>query len=59
MIARVRGGYCEGPGLRLTCVEATRFFGLEERTCRGILTGLVAAGFVKSAGEAFVRAVFR
>ena len=58
-IARVRSGYSEDPGLRLTCLQATRFFGLEERTRRGILTGLVAAGFLKSAGEVFVREMLR
>jgi len=58
-IQRIRCEYAEDPGLRLTCRQATRFFGLEQRTCQAILTALVAEGFLRStAGEAFVRALF-
>jgi hypothetical protein len=58
-LQRIRCEYIEDPGLRLTCRQATRFFGLEQRTCQAILAALVAEGFLRStAGEAFARALF-
>ena len=43
---RVRKAYCDQPGLRLTLAQASRLWGLDERTCARVLTSLVAMGFL-------------
>ena len=52
-VDRIYGEYLEMPGLRLTCAQAQRLWGLDSNTCTGALLSLVDAGFLRctSAGE--------
>ena len=43
---RICGEFLEMPGLRLTCAQAQRLFGLSEDTCRRVLEALVADRFL-------------
>lgn len=43
---RIREEFEEAPGLRVTVREASRFWDLDEMTCRQILARLRAAGFL-------------
>jgi hypothetical protein len=57
LVQRIREEFEEAPGLRLTLREASRFWGLDERTCGQVLTRLVTAGFLsKGADERYRRA---
>jgi hypothetical protein len=47
MLQRVCGEFLEMPGLRLTCKQAQRLWGLDEPTCRALLEFLVGAGFLR------------
>jgi hypothetical protein len=47
-IQRVCGEFLEMPGLRLTCAQAQRLWGLTEPTCRALLEFLVDAKFLRS-----------
>lgn len=56
LVHRICGEFLEMPGLRLTCAQAQRLFGLNDDTCRGILEALVANRFLaRSAGGMYVR----
>ena len=56
LLQRICAKYLEMPGLRLTCRQAERFWGLDERTCREALDRLVDAGFLRRAGgDAYAR----
>ena len=46
MLRRISGEYLEMPGLRLTCEQAQRLWGLDPDTCRELLSELVAARFL-------------
>jgi len=46
LLRRVRGEFVEMPGLHLTLPQAQRLWGLDERTCREILTALVDMRFL-------------
>ena len=46
IIERVYSEFMEMPGLRLTCAQAQRLWGLDERTCRTLLGFLVDARFL-------------
>ena len=46
MIQRVYSEFMEMPGLRLTCEQAQRLWGLDAETCRQLLEFLVDAGFL-------------
>lgn len=46
MLQRVYGEFLEMPGLRLTCQQAQRLWGLDEQTCHQILELLVDARFL-------------
>jgi hypothetical protein len=46
LVARVRGEYCEMPGLRLTVWQACRLRQLEMSTCERLLEQLVREGFL-------------
>jgi hypothetical protein len=46
LVRRICGEFLDMPGLRLTCAQAQRLFGLNEDTCRGILEALVADRFL-------------
>jgi Fic family protein len=45
-IDRVRAEYCEAPGLRLTLEQASRFLGLDAKTCERAFQELEKAGFL-------------
>ena len=46
LLRRVYGEFLEMPGLRLTCQQAQRLWGLDEGTCRQVLEFLVDARFL-------------
>ena len=46
MLQRICGEFLEMPGLRLTCQQAQRLWGLDERTCLEVLEFLVDAKFL-------------
>ena len=46
LLQRVYGEFLEMPGLRLTCQQAQRLWGLDEPTCRELLDFLVDARFL-------------
>jgi response regulator of citrate/malate metabolism len=45
-LQRIYGEFLEMPGLRLTCQQAQRLWGLDEQTCRELLDFLVEAKFL-------------
>lgn len=46
VMLRIRSEYLEMPGLRLTCSQAQRLFGIGEQVCAKLLDDLVAHGFL-------------
>jgi hypothetical protein len=42
LLRRVYGEFLDMPGLRLTCAQAERLFGMDEDTCRRLMEALVA-----------------
>ena len=46
MLQRILGEYREMPGLRLTCDQAQRLWGLDRITCCDLLGELVSASFL-------------
>ena len=50
LLQRVCGEFLEMPGLRLTCKQAQRLWGLDEPTCRELLEYLVDAEFLRHSG---------
>jgi hypothetical protein len=46
LLRRVYGEFLEMPGLQLTCRQAQRLWGLDERTCAELLEFLVDAKFL-------------
>ena len=46
-LERMCGEYLEMPGLRLTCRQAQRLWGLDEATCLELLNVLLDAGFLR------------
>ena len=53
---RVRGEYCEMPGLRLTLVQAQRLWGLDALAAQSVIRALVDARFLRPATDGtFVR----
>jgi hypothetical protein len=46
MLRRISGEYLEMPGLRLTCEQAQRLWGLDHDTCSELLTELVRSSFL-------------
>ena len=46
MLQRIYGEFLEMPGLRLTCDQAQRLWGLDARTCRELLAFLVEVKFL-------------
>ena len=46
MLRRISGEYLEMPGLRLTCEQAQRLWGLDHATCSELLGELVASSFL-------------
>lgn len=47
MLLRIRSEYLEMPGLRLTCRQAQRLWGVDEHTCAQLLDSLVEAKFLQ------------
>jgi hypothetical protein len=57
LIARVRGEYCEMPGLQLTVTQACRLWQVDTRTCEMLLEQLVHEEFLcKTAKGAYAAA---
>jgi hypothetical protein len=46
LVARVRGEYCEMPGLQLTVTQASRLWQIDAFTCEVLLEQLVHDGFL-------------
>jgi hypothetical protein len=46
LVARIRGEYCEMPGLRLTFAQACRLWQLDAHTCQTLLEQLVREAFL-------------
>ena len=46
LLTRIRSEFVEMPGLHLTLAQAQRLWGLDERTCREVLTALVDMRFL-------------
>jgi hypothetical protein len=46
LVARVRGEYCEMPGLRLTVSQACRLWHVDISTCEMLFEQLVREGFI-------------
>jgi hypothetical protein len=46
IVRRARAEYLEMPGLRLTCAQAQRLWGLDRHTCDELLTTLTRAHFL-------------
>ena len=56
VLLRVRGEYCEMPGLRLTLVQAQRLWALDALAAQSVLRALVDARFLRPAPDGtFVR----
>jgi hypothetical protein len=51
LIARIRAEYREGPGLRLTIIQASRFLGLDAITCERAFEELADAGFLSRCSD--------
>ena len=51
ILQRVYSEFLEMPGLRLTCQQAQRLWGLDEHTCRQLLEFLVDAKFLCQPGH--------
>ena len=47
LLRRIRGEYSEMPGLRLTCEQAQRLWGLDAVTCARLLKNLVDTRFLQ------------
>jgi hypothetical protein len=53
----VQSEYRESPGLRLTCSQVQRFWGLDRETCQRVLDRLEAEQFLKkTSANAYARA---
>jgi hypothetical protein len=46
LVARIRGEYCEMPGLRLTFAQACRLWQVDAPTCETLLEQLVREAFL-------------
>jgi hypothetical protein len=51
LVARVRGEYCEMPGLRLTVLQACRLWHEDVSTCELLFEQLVREGFLYKTEE--------
>ena len=53
----ILGGYAHTPGLRLTCEQACRIWGLGDARCQGMFDALVDTGFLsRTLDGSYVRA---
>lgn len=56
LLRRARGEFLEMPGLRLTCEQAQRLWGLDEETCSSLLDRLVDLKFlIRGSDGTYVR----
>ncbi len=51
LVQRIREEFEEAAGLRVSIVEAARFFGLDVETCEQVLTKLYQVGFLAKDDE--------
>jgi len=51
LVARVRGEYCEMPGLQLTVTQACRLWQIDTLTCEMLLEQLVREDFLCKTGK--------
>lgn len=51
VLKKARCEYLEMPGLRLTCEQAQRLFGLDRCTCDQVLCTLTAVHFLARTGD--------
>jgi hypothetical protein len=57
LLDQIREEFLEMPGLRLTCSQACRLWGLPDARCGGMLDALVDVGFLRRTPDgAYVRA---
>ena len=56
LLARVCGEYIDMPGLQLTLAQASRLWNVKPTTSAELLDRLVAASFLRRAGNLYVRA---
>jgi len=47
LVGRIRSEFLEMPGLRLTVLQASRLWGLDEESCRRVIDVLVGAAFLR------------
>ncbi|HEY3384363.1 MAG TPA: hypothetical protein VGK32_21600 [Vicinamibacterales bacterium] len=60
IVRRARAEYLEMPGLRLTCAQAQRLWGLDRHTCDELLTTLTQTHFLaRTKDGAFVLSASR
>ena len=47
ILCRIREEFREMPGLQLTPAQATRLWGLEDKTCAAVIDRLVASAYLR------------
>ena len=47
IVHRIREEFREMPGLRLTPAQATRLWGLEEKTCAAVIDSLISSDYLR------------
>lgn len=47
LVGRIRSEFLEMPGLRLTVLQASRLWGLDEESCRRVIDVLVGSSFLR------------
>jgi len=47
LVGRIRSEFLEMPGLRLTVLQASRLWGLDEESCRRVIDALVGSSFLR------------
>lgn len=51
IVRRIQAEFLEMPGLRLTCRQAQRLFGVDERTCLSVFDRLLRERFLTRRGD--------
>jgi hypothetical protein len=47
LVGRIRSEFLEMPGLRLTVLQASRLWGLDEESCRRVIDALIGSSFLR------------
>ena len=47
LVGRIRSEFLEMPGLRLTVLQASRLWGLDEDNCRRVIDVLIGVSFLR------------